>query len=343
MRKATVSILLPLSLGLLAGCGGSSSSGTDAVSTFVALPNDEGKTFVTKVSGNGQVTLGLQTNTREFIYWNGIAGPLTISLSGGLSTQTIDGVSADGSTFAGELDGSSTTGAYRYNLTDGVTEIPPPAGVTDYTVATDISADGSVVVGETRPLSGNYRAFYWTSGTSHLLPEITANTKSVPLSVCADGHFLAGQENGHPARWSLSDGGGVIALSDEGGTADDCSSDGSVIVGRIGDSSSATAFRWTASGGVESLGLAVLPGIPLSISGDGKKIVGTLADSTPFVWTRGKGMRDLATDFRWSVTPFEGLINVYAKDISQDGKTIVGGGQSATSSGVSIGWRLTLR
>ncbi len=168
--------------------------------------------------------------------------------------------------------------------------------------ARGISADGSVVVGNSLSLAGG-EAFRWT-----------ADTGMVGLGDLSGGIFKS------VARAS--------------------SADGSIIVG-MGTSSLSTpneeAFRWTEISGM--IGLGDLPGDPFrseafSISADGIKIVGrtwiTGSDQRAFLWTEADGMVDLGT------FPGESVSEAYG--ISADGSVIVGWGASIGTSLEAFRW-----
>lgn len=163
-----------------------------------------------------------------------------------------------------------------------------------------ISADGSIVVGESDSPSGS-RAFRWTaSGGMQSLGTLPGGTFSVANTISADGTAIAGYGNTasgtHAFRWTASGGMqslGVLAGGTQSyGTA--ISSDGSVVVGYGDTSTGEHAFRWTASAGMQDLG--TLPGSPdshaNSVNGDGSIVVGD-ATSGAFIWTPSRGMLDL--------------------------------------------------
>ncbi len=340
-------ILLALAT-LLTACGGSSSnpSGGLRLSSFNLLPTVEGKSLVTRVSGNGLVTIGQRTDNRNPIYWIGLTSQQEIPPSSGTSASELPSATLDGTRFVGTASTSAGVRAFLYNSTDGFTLLPDLAG-SDAMNGIDLSDNASVVLGSALHSSGNDEAVQWRSGTPTALPGLAPSTRAVPVALSGNGAYAAGQSNGLPVRWTTGDSPTVVALSSTSGYADDISQDGSVIVGRTLSGSTASAFRWTAADGAVPLGIDVPDPdvIRLAVSGDGTVVVGNLIDSTthPFIWTVQRGYQDLATELIWDGEPFGGLINVYVRDISRDGKTLVGGGQDPTSSFISRGWKLVLK
>jgi probable HAF family extracellular repeat protein len=202
--------------------------------------------------------------------------------------------------------------------------------------ARGVSADGSVVVGESRSAPGT-EAFRWSAGVMTGLGDLEGGDfNSAATAVSADGSVIVGNgDSGNSMigteafRWTAA--GGMIGLGGpQGGIrqseATGVSADGSVVVGRSAAGSFYEAFRWTAESGMTGLG--DLPGgffnsSAEGISADGKVIVGqgrsTQGDEA-FRWTEG-GMTGLGD--------FPGVDFVSkANAASADGSVIVGEGYS---------------
>jgi probable HAF family extracellular repeat protein len=165
-------------------------------------------------------------------------------------------------------------------------------------VAYDISADGSVVVGQSGSL-----ACKWQNGAVTILGDLAGGADwSEARGVSADGSVIVGTSgcswgsiSGLGAfRWTQS--GGMVSLGEIGGSnmhgaqAYGVSADGSVITGwshgsKLGGSME--AFRWTSSGGMQPLGF--LPGgdgsyyysVGYAVSADGSKIAGVDNSTNP--------------------------------------------------------------
>ncbi len=138
--------------------------------------------------------------------------------------------------------------------------------------------------------------------------------------VAANVDFAAGY------RWTSS---GLVDIGTLRGayatSAEDISSDGSVIVGGVFlffPEETARAHRWTTSGGLQDLG--VLPGgvasVGSGVSGDGTCVTGSSFDvdfnTTAFRWTAEEGMQSLGT--------LPGGLMSEGRKVSRDGSTIVG-------------------
>jgi probable HAF family extracellular repeat protein len=231
----------------------------------------------------------------------------------------------------------------------GLGDLP---GGSFYSEAASISADGSVVVGES--ISGSstpmFEAFRWTkTGGMVGLGDLSGGIfRSGADGASADGSVIVGHgisaSGGEPFRWTQT--GGMVGLgfvSGSMGSGALCTSaDGSIVAGVIywGILVSPTPkiyepFRWTESGGI--VGLGYLPGgsflsniHPDSISADGSIIVGYSDYSSgaqsgvqAFRRTEAGGMVGLG-----ALSP--GNYNSYGEAISADGSVIVGNSESVS-------------
>lgn len=213
-----------------------------------------------------------------------------------------------------------------------------------YSIATDISADGSIVVGGSA-IGANYatEAFRWDieNGLASLGDLPGGELFSVALAVSDNGSVIVGESSseaseccGEAFRWSVET--GLIPLGDLPGgvdhlqsSAQGVSADGSVVVG-IGSSTlsvNGEPFRWTNESGLSPL--LTLPETFFSstardVSSDGSVIVGrkpSEGSSEAYRWTIDLGTVGLGNDndrFHSSV----------ANAVSGDGLVIVGVGAS---------------
>ncbi len=266
--------------------------------------------------------------------------------SGGSSEAL--GVSADGSTVVGR----ATTGvgdtlhAFRWTTATGSMEdLGTLSGDASFdSVAYDVSADGSFVVGYS-DLSGGREAFRWSAATNTMigLGDLPGGTEfSTAFGVSADGSVVVGDgrsANGVEAfRWTAARGGGMIGLGDlpDGdfdSQAFDVSADGSVVVGQsygiLGDE----AFRWTADSDMVGLGGQIVGGEIDSrargVSADGSVVVGS-DDGEAFRWNTATstmvGLGDLPG----------GSFSSSAAAVSADGSVIVGVGRTALGSEAAV-------
>lgn len=237
----------------------------------------------------------------------------------------------------------------------------PLPGDTDV-VPNGVSADGSVVVGQSSPWGDQgFRPIEWTAsgGALNLGSQFgSANAVSSDGSVIVGGATLAGSNSLQAFRWTA--GSGLTGLGVQSGygssTATAVSSDGSVIVGYsstgyILGSCNATfcfvtvpqdqAFRWTASGGL--VGLGFFPGASAQsfgsseaygVSADGSVVVGASTYGgnigQAFRWTSATGMVALGVlPGDWSST---------ATAVSADGSVVVGYSQNLAYGAQAFRW-----
>lgn len=289
------------------------------------LPGDLSSSALV-VSADGSVIAG--DGFESPFRWTGNTGmvPLPPPLGGASPWHLrggLSGISASGDVIVGyvveQLDHGSTRHAFLWTEAAGL-EFLDFGAPDDWSVATGVSADGTVVVGTV-----DGRAFRWTeaAGTQDLgvLPG-QGSLSSFANAVSADGQAVVG--------------GSFSYLEYQGGEFD-----GREVRHR-------EAFRWTESEGMVGLGL--LPDYDfttaLDVSADGSVVLGAAnsfdSDSEGgFLWTADQGMRKLEdvliNDHGLDLTGWE-LTNPRA--ISDDGTVIVGWG--INPQGREEAWRATL-
>ncbi len=203
-------------------------------------------------------------------------------------------------------------------------------------LATDVSADGSVVVGN---MPDTYESFRWTAadgvvrlgrstltalGTASGLPGVSADGTRVSATILSDdGTYgtqgLWTQGTGWVECMPLPPDGGQ--LDNEVSSAYGLSKDGTTVVGlywRPGAADgSAHASSWTAAGGMLDLGTQIRSGRANACSGTGATAVGWTEDPTgawqPTVWENGT-----VTVLNHTAASCE------ARSITADGSMIVG-------------------
>ena len=313
-----------------------------------------------KVSPDGAVVAVAEngTGTDEVTrFASGSSSPLWSSPDG----VTIGGVSNAGALVVGGSFGPGVGDAVLWSDTSGVSSVPPLAG-DDRAEATDVSSDGSVVVGTSS--NGDISAVYSLDGLSFIaLPGIPSFPASVwANAISADGAVVVGMGNtptgGQAFRWpSLGSApdplgflpGGVISA------AEGVSDDGSVVVGFSSTANgifSWEAFRW-AAGVMTTLGLcpastSLTESRAAAVSGDGSLVVGSCGLSPsdfyipfkPFVWTAATGLLDLEDVLEGAAVDLQGVDLRSATDVSSDGSVIVG---TAWDPAISeyVAWKLT--
>jgi uncharacterized membrane protein len=219
-------------------------------------------------------------------------------LPGGEFHSSAWAVSADGSTVVGDSRGpdpgipfQTSQEAFRWTAEEGMVGLGDLDSSFIFSVARDVSGDGSVIVGE--------------------------------------GSLGGGKQNLRPYRWTAST--GMVELVDGTGAltlrrAEGVSADGLAIVGSANPTTGGNlAYRWTQALGAQSLG--ALPndfGFPDSfafdVSGDGAVATGcslSADGNEPFVWSPPAGLVSLGD------VP-GGEFYAIAWGVSLDGSTVVG-------------------
>ena len=266
------------------------------------LPGGSAYSAATGVSGNGSVVVGISESASgtEAFSWTAGGGMVGLGdLAGGSFYSYAHGVSSDGSVIVGRSASASGSEAFSWTAGGGMVGLGDLAGGSFYSEAYDVSAHGSVVVGLSRSASGN-EAFRWTAG------------------------------------------GGMVGLGDLTGggfysTARGVSDDGAVVVGTSESASGYEAFRWTAGGGMVGLGDLAGGGFyseARGVNGDGSVVVGrseTASGYEAFRWTAGDGMQSVRALLVTAGVDMTGWTPIWAYAVSTDGTTIVGSGDSPSS------------
>jgi len=276
------------------------------------------------VSADGSVVVG--TSGGQAFRWTMSVG--MVGLGDWWFHSTPPAVSADGSVVVGGeyffYGQCPPREAYRWTLGEGMVRMGYLPGGPSESVATGVSADGSLVVGYSGPYEngnclclglpcpcGPMDAFRWTAGSGMI-------GLGLPLNACS------------------------------GGGANGVSADGLVVVGEgplVGHSQ--VAFRWTADGGIVALGDlpgGVLASSARAVSRDGSVVVGhgeSDSGTEAFIWDVQNGMRSLrdvlGDQYGLDLT---GWTLTSAEDVSDDGRTIVGYGTNPD--GFTEAWTATL-
>lgn len=222
-----------------------------------------------------------------------------------------------------------------------------PGGEWSYSSPWDISADGLVVVGESRSANGR-EAFRWTAATGMVGLGGLGGEEfySSAIRVSADGSVVVGSSRSPTSgsrveayRWTAATGMvgiGYLPGGESSSVASGVSDDGSVVAGVSTSGLSpgwGEAFRWTGSKGL--VGLGVLPGneiptsVPWGMSADGTVVVGWASTENgreAFRWNESEGMIGMGD------LP-DGSFDSWATAVSADGSVIVGSanGEGQTS------------
>jgi probable HAF family extracellular repeat protein len=302
-------------------------TGGDFNSAAYAISND-GTTVV------GASSFGV-TNDFGAFHWTLLTGmvPLTDLPTGGFESGA-SAVDADGSVIAGYGTAATTEAASWTSPLYAPTSLGTLGGANPFSRANGISADGSVIVGETSTAAGT-EAFVWTSGGMVSIGDFpTGGTSSVANAVSDDGSVVVGGglhagPSGEAFRWEANV---MVGLGDlAGGSADSIalgiSGDGSTVVGSSNSGNGLEAFVWTVGSGIQPLGdLAggTFESRAHDASGNGGLIVGYGTDADgqrAVIWSSGT-LFDLNV-IAAAVLP-AGWVLEEAFGISSDGLSIVG-------------------
>lgn len=245
-------------------------------------------------------------------------------------------------------DTEATAGRWtREGGFEALGDIPEGTGVSH---ATDMSADGSVIVGHAE-IGTQDVPFIWRDGTLEALTDLPDDaTMAWPLRVSDDGSTMVGVtavESSSEFRWAdvfrWTDADGFTVLGPVCGQL--CpeilrvrvNEDGSMVAGTLSfegamDEVSAdrVAFRWTESEGVYRLMNTAEP-YPSSvhdISADGAVIVGQVSwgDFKATVWTEAWGIAEMAGLLSGFGVDTHGWDFTGETQVSADGKVVVGVG-----------------
>ena len=300
------------------------------------------------VSDDGLVVVGMgraELSYEPFRWENGVMASLRPgSESGGVAY----GISPDGTVIVGSVEWE----AFRWEG-GAMAWLPDLPQGTLWRKAFDVSADGSVVVGEARvspsPPPTPTVPVLWENSTIVQL----GGGRGVAEAVTPDGHVVVGWTESagqaQAARWT----GRVheplgVPPGFSSSYAYDVSDDGSVVVGSAGSH----GFRWTASGGFQLLPPlpgGEVPGPAHSVLGDGRVIVGNARTGVPgvvetFVWTAVRGSRwlqdVLEEDYGLDLAGWRLYQDYHSHGVTPGGTVVVGCGSSPQ--GESVGWRAVM-
>ena len=341
-------------------------------------------TYASAISGDGKVVVGQAQLVGdgppiEAYRWAkaAVGGVFELigDFPGGLHFGSAEGVDRRGETVVGVgwrgLKGAETPAnpddksgiqvAFKWTRTAGLVDLGELPGGTVRAIASDISADGSVIVGSSYDARDDFVAYLLADGVFAVLGAFpAARPRSDARAVSADGSVVVGGSptdepgGGTGTRsFAWTEAGGLVDLGDlaGGGTFSsvaDVSGDGKVAVGGATSKTSGTgdleAFRvvigkapsGTAEPGPRTpIGLGDLPGgtfysEALACNADGSVVVGRSAvtedgQEEAFVWTERGGMERLAdVAARSGLTLPAGLGLGQATDVSADGLVFIG-------------------
>lgn len=225
------------------------------------------------VSGDGTIIVGAAGTPTGILAYRWEAGTGMVSLGdlpGGPDEGEANAISLDGVSIVGSSrSASGPTGneAFLWRQSFGMIGLGRLGGV-GASSATDVNADGTLLVGAAGADPTSLTAFRWTPAMGMVaLDDLPVETRaSSALSVSADGSTIVGWANtaqGQVAvRWTdagAEDLGRPSPFEGSAMFAEGTSEDGSVIIGYGQDGGTLRPFVWTLDDGVRALD-AVLTG-----------------------------------------------------------------------------------
>lgn len=342
MNGSSVSAMVVLS-----ALGVAAMAGTAAAQTaeLIILPRTPGNqvAVISAVSGDGQVVVGSAGGGQGIPFrWNRDTGYHMFPTGAGYTRARIVDCSEDGSVVVGhgqhDVHGPV---AFAWLADDTVVPLIGEAG--RIRSCYGVSGDGQTVVGEN--MEATRTASYWKFGQGLVvLPTAPFGSLTTVLSdVNEDGTIFAGSALGNDGQAFLWDStNGYTMMGTLGGEIDfayvaGLNASGEIVIGRSSSSQGGSpGFMWTAAYGMYPLPL--VSGSTncelTAISADGRVVVGASRVSTRsqgvYFYTEGMGAMYLESylnsEYGFTLAPAS-LYN--AVGISNDGRTIVGGGSSA--------------
>jgi uncharacterized membrane protein len=321
-------LLLPANL-----CGQISFTGLGANTNYATAVSSDGSVVV----GVGYRPAAFYTEAFRWTHATGSAG--LINPPGAFDSRAM-GMSANGSVVVGEVNVSPGPGhpppqpseAFRWTGSTGLQRLGFQPGGT-YSVASDVSGDGSVVVGYGDSSMGA-TAFRWTA--SEGFQQIA---RGWAVAASFDGSIVAGttiDDSGNRAAYRWSEENGVQLLGSLeaglGSSATGVSTDGSLVVGASETPDGFEATLWSDATGPVGLGFVGSSTISgaRAVSDDGSIVIGIADVVTPFIWTPSSGMRSLSDVLRDEYGLADQLTDWQVFDalgMSPDGRYIVGMGR----------------
>ena len=235
------------------------------------------------------------------------------------STSVAADVSADGRTVIGNMFTPTPQESWviRWTFESGPERLVEPPEFRS-PIATAVSGDGSIIVGNTARPPTPIVGFRWTAATGYV-----EQTSLEPSAISDDGAYEVGRSLIVGAPYRRSQATGDYQLLGNSGTAAGVSSDGSIVVGNQSSLIPRGAWRWTEETS-QMEGLGALPdnfatSIPQDVTPDGEVIVGGLqggALNAAFRWTETGGYDLLAS--------LAGSEGAFALGVAADGRTIIG-------------------
>lgn len=307
----------------------------------LGVVGSNGSSYADSVSGDG-LTVGGH-GTGGVFRWTVAGGKEFVSTPPNFFFNEATGLSQDGSVVVGWAD-DERIGAFPPTIQRIGSPVEtlwslmrPDTDRTSLAAATDVSADGSIVLGHgystTRARSESF-LYDQTNGLRYI-SDLSGDTRSmVARAMSSDGSVVTGDivENRvlqafvYDATHGVRGLGGLDGLT-TGSRGTGISADGSTIVGWSESNRGQQAFLYRESLGMIGLGMLPSPFRTTSeatdVSGDGQIVVGRSATEA-FIYDPVNGMRSLRSYLISLGLDLSGWQLDSATAISDDGRTIVG-------------------
>jgi probable HAF family extracellular repeat protein len=288
---------------VVVGWGNNSTTGTEAFRwTQVRGMEGLGFTEAFATSADGSTVVGYRhiAKQAEPVRWTRDGGIFGLGKLTDCRFGEANGISSDGSIIIGTYKSESdeiTTWRFKRPPAHGIAGPPVLLEALVRAAARAVSADGAVVVGESRQKSGYDEAFRFDadSGLIHL-GVLSGDSSSVADGVSANGSVIVGSSSGADTqafRWTQQDGMiglGTLPNGSRNSRARGVSADGSIIVGQCYGEGGFEAFIWDAAHGMRSLRQVLVSQFDLANSLAGWKLKSANAVSADGSFVVGDGI-----------------------------------------------------
>lgn len=302
------------------------------------------------ISDDGRAVTGSGTGGFS---WSASTGFIGLPGENGFTFSGVPGGASENGRFvAGTSEGGGIQRrAVRWTVGTGAASLqvlPADPAQSNIALATDVSANGNVIVGQYRTqiqgpttLETTFVPARWVGGSLEPLAMNASEYRTGrAVAVSRDGSVAVGDVDPRSggtvaARWG---GGGLTVLGTLPGgtlsTATDVDATGAHVVGWSIGGGIRNAFRWTPAGGMVGLGwpAGFSTSEATTVSADGSVVGGRLNNFFAALWTEEHGwrlLRDLLVE-RGLGEQIEGWQLTWISAISADGQTIAGQGINPT-------------
>lgn len=305
---------------------------------------NDGTSYADSVSGDG-LTVGGH-GTGGVFRWTAAGGKQLVSTPTSFHFNEANALSHDGSVVVGWAD-DETFGVGAYVPTvqriggpvESLWSLMRPDSDRSFAAATDVSADGSIVLGHgystTRGRSESF--FYDQTHGLRYISDLSGDTRAmIARAMSSDGSVVTGylvvNQVAEAMTYDATRGVRRLGMLDgrtDGSRALGISADGSTVVGWSESNIGQQAFLYREGAGMIGLGRLPAPFPTTSeataVSADGRIVVGR-SSTEAFIYDRVNGMRSLSQYLGSLGLDLGGWQLDIATAVSDDGMTIVGRG-----------------